>query len=67
MPDFSLHKAIEAQIAAEYDKAAPKCPGCGAEMRFLARFGDKIVWECSKCDEQLWETEVEFQKRIQGD
>ena len=65
MSDFSLYKAIEAQIAAEYDEAAPKCPKCEAGMRFLTRFGNKIVWECSECDEQVWETEAEFKKRAQ--
>ena len=52
-----------AQIAAEYDRFAPRCPECGSRMRYLVRLGVRIIWECSKCGEQDQETLKEYHKR----
>ena len=50
------------QTAAEYDRFAPTCPGCGKRMMYLARLGGRIIWEC-ECGNQVKETPAEYRRR----
>ena len=53
----------EAQIAAEYDKDAPRCPKCKCTMFFGVKLGVVIVWDC-ECGNQVEESLGDFNKRI---